>query len=72
MDDELSVQKLLTYPLRKEGYDVIPALDGREALERLRDDNFDLVVLDVMLPADGRLRRVPRDPRRAAPCRSSC
>ena len=50
MDDELAVQKLLTYPLRKEGYDVIPALDGREALERLRDDNFDLVVLDVMLP----------------------
>ena len=50
MDDELSVQKLLAYPLRKEGYDVIPALDGREALERLRDNNFDLVVLDVMLP----------------------
>jgi DNA-binding response OmpR family regulator len=50
VDDEVSVQKLLTYPLRKEGYDVIPALDGREALERLRDDNFDLVVLDVMLP----------------------
>ena len=50
MDDELSVQKLLTYPLRKEGYDVIPALDGREALDRLREDNFDLVVLDVMLP----------------------
>ena len=50
MDDELSVQKLLTYPLRKEGYDVIPALDGREALDRLREDSFDLVVLDVMLP----------------------
>jgi DNA-binding response OmpR family regulator len=50
VDDELAVQKLLTYPLRKEGYDVIPALDGREALERLREDNFDLVVLDVMLP----------------------
>jgi DNA-binding response OmpR family regulator len=50
VDDELSVQKLLTYPLRKEGYDVIPALDGREALDRLREGNFDLVVLDVMLP----------------------
>jgi DNA-binding response OmpR family regulator len=50
VDDELSVQKLLAYPLRKEGYHVIPALDGREALERLREDNFDLVVLDVMLP----------------------
>jgi DNA-binding response OmpR family regulator len=50
VDDELSVQKLLTYPLRKEGYDVVPAMDGREALERLRADDFDLVVLDVMLP----------------------
>jgi DNA-binding response OmpR family regulator len=44
------VQKLLTYPLRKEGYDVVGALDGREALERLKEDSFDLVVLDVMLP----------------------
>jgi DNA-binding response OmpR family regulator len=50
VDDELSVQKLLTYPLRKEGYDVVPALDGREALDRLREDSFDLVVLDVMMP----------------------
>ena len=50
MDDEEAVQKLLTYPLRKEGYQVVPALDGSEALERLREDSFDLVVLDVMLP----------------------
>jgi DNA-binding response OmpR family regulator len=50
VDDEHSVQKLLTYPLRKEGYDVVSALDGREALNRLREDDFDLVVLDVMLP----------------------
>jgi DNA-binding response OmpR family regulator len=50
VDDEEAVQKLLTYPLRKEGYHVVPALDGLEALERLREDSFDLVVLDVMLP----------------------
>jgi DNA-binding response OmpR family regulator len=50
VDDELSVQKLLAYPLRKEGYEVVSALDGREALDRLRDGTFDLVVLDVMLP----------------------
>ena len=50
VDDEQSVQKLLTYPLRKEGYEVVGALDGREALDRLSDSSFDLVVLDVMRP----------------------
>jgi DNA-binding response OmpR family regulator len=50
VDDELSVQKLLGYPLRKDGYDVVPALDGREAIEAVRDQRFDLVVLDLMLP----------------------
>jgi DNA-binding response OmpR family regulator len=50
VDDEDSVQKLLAYPLRKEGYDVVSAIDGREALDRIRDGAFDLVVLDVMLP----------------------
>jgi DNA-binding response OmpR family regulator len=50
VDDEHAVQTLLTYPLRKDGYDVVPATTGREALERFRDGEFDLVVLDVMLP----------------------
>src|SRR4051812_36029661 len=50
VDDEQSVQKLLSYPLRKEGYEVVPALDGEEALSRARDQSFDLIVLDVMLP----------------------
>jgi DNA-binding response OmpR family regulator len=50
VDDEQSVQTLLTYPLRKEGYEVIAASTGREALDRFRDGQFDLVVLDVMLP----------------------
>jgi DNA-binding response OmpR family regulator len=50
VDDEQSVQTLLTYPLRKDGYEVITATTGREALDRFRDGHFDLVVLDVMLP----------------------
>jgi DNA-binding response OmpR family regulator len=50
VDDEQSVQKLLSYPLRKEGYEVVPAMDGQEALERCRGQTFDLIVLDVMLP----------------------
>ena len=50
VDDEQAIQKLLSYPLRKEGYDVVPAHDGREALDRFAEQRFDLVVLDVMLP----------------------
>jgi len=50
VDDEQSVQKLLSFPLRKEGYEVVSALDGRQALDRLRETSFDLVVLDLMLP----------------------
>ena len=50
VDDEQSLQKLLAYPLHKEGYEVVPALDGEQALERLGNGTFDLVVLDVMLP----------------------
>jgi DNA-binding response OmpR family regulator len=50
VDDEQAVQKLLSYPLRKEGYDVVPAHDGREALDRFAEQRFDLVVLDIMLP----------------------
>jgi len=50
VDDEQSVQTLLTYPLLKEGYEVVAAHDGREALDRFADQRFDLVVLDIMLP----------------------
>jgi DNA-binding response OmpR family regulator len=50
VDDEQSVQTLLTYPLRKEGYEVIAASTGQEALDRFSEGQFDLVVLDVMLP----------------------
>src|SRR5918997_5153728 len=50
VDDEQSVQKLLSFPLKREGYDVVPAQDGQEALDRLAESTFDLVVLDLMLP----------------------
>jgi DNA-binding response OmpR family regulator len=50
VDDEHAVQTLLTYPLRKDGYEVISAHDGQEALQRFAEQRFDLVVLDLMLP----------------------
>ncbi|MDX6648512.1 MAG: hypothetical protein QOI91_2076 [Solirubrobacteraceae bacterium] len=50
VDDEQSIQTLLSFPLRKDGYEVVHAGDGREALDRFAEQPFDLVVLDVMLP----------------------
>src|ERR671915_644687 len=50
VDDEQSIQTLLSYPLRKDGYEVVQAGDGREALARFGETTFDLVVLDVMMP----------------------
>src|SRR5512134_2353379 len=50
VDDEDSIQTLLTYPLERDGYTVVQARDGEEALRRFDDEDVDLVVLDVMLP----------------------
>ncbi len=50
VDDEDSVQKLLAYPLEREGFRVLQARDGEEALQRFAEEHVDLVVLDVMLP----------------------
>ncbi len=50
-DDEQSILTLLSYPLRQDGYDVVRASSGAEALERFAESDFDLVVLDVMMPS---------------------
>ena len=50
VDDEESLQKLLTFPLERDGFRVVPARDGEEALDRFAQERVDLVVLDVMLP----------------------
>jgi two-component system, OmpR family, response regulator len=50
VDDEESIQKLLTYPLEHEGFQVVQARDGEEALQRFEENAVDLVILDIMLP----------------------
>ena len=50
VDDEEAIQKLLRFPLEKDGYEVIAARDGEEALATFAKHNFDLVILDIMLP----------------------
>jgi DNA-binding response OmpR family regulator len=50
VDDEEAIQRLLRFPLEREGYQVVQARDGQEALDLFTKDQFDLVILDLMLP----------------------
>jgi DNA-binding response OmpR family regulator len=50
VDDEEAIQQLLTYPLEREGFRVVSARDGQEALDVFAAESPDLVVLDIMLP----------------------
>ncbi len=50
VDDEAAIQTLLSYPLRKDGYEVVQATNGSDAMTRFGEQPFDLVVLDLMLP----------------------
>jgi CheY-like chemotaxis protein len=50
VDDEPDVLLLCRVNLEFEGYEVVEASDGEQAMERLREQPFDVVLLDVMMP----------------------
>ncbi|AGB40791.1 response regulator with CheY-like receiver domain and winged-helix DNA-binding domain [Halobacteroides halobius DSM 5150] len=50
VDDEENIVQLINFNLKQEGYEVIPAYDGQQALEKIKKKNPDLMVLDLMLP----------------------
>jgi len=68
VDDEQTLVKTIAYNLRREGYDVLTAGDGVEALRIAREESPDFIILDLMLPGlDGlevcrRLRRESTTP----------
>jgi len=50
IEDERVLQKTLGDTLRKENYEVFSALDGEMGLKLLESQNFDLIILDLLLP----------------------
>jgi len=50
VEDEKNISRFLELELTHEGYEVDKAYDGKEALEKLENNSYDLVVLDIMLP----------------------
>lgn len=50
VDDEKPIADILQFNLIKEGYDVVCAYDGEEALQKVEEEQPDLMLLDIMLP----------------------
>jgi CheY-like chemotaxis protein len=53
VDDEENIQQLLTGVLEMDGHDVLHANNGKEALDRLRGETFDLIITDIKMPVMG-------------------
>ena len=50
VDDDDVIRQLITVNLELEGFDVVPAVDGQDALEKVKDAHVQVVTLDVMMP----------------------
>ena len=72
VDDEESIQTLLTYPLERDGYAVVQARDGEEALRRFDEEAIDLVDPRRDAAATRRPRGVQAPSQPRATSRSSC
>ena len=71
VDDEPDLLKVVTFRLRKSGFDIIQATDGKRAMELIQEHKPDLILLDLRLPimdggevcrrvkADDQLKAIP-------------
>lgn len=50
VEDDKSIRNLVEYALREKGYEVCGFFDGSNIVEKVRDNNIDLLILDIMLP----------------------
>jgi two-component system chemotaxis response regulator CheY len=50
VDDSASMRQMVSFTLRSSGYDVIEAIDGQDALDKLGDRQIDLVLTDQNMP----------------------
>ena len=49
-DDEPDILEIISYNLKIEGYDVVTAKDGEDALQKAKLTKPDLIILDIMMP----------------------
>ncbi|MGL4534786.1 MAG: response regulator transcription factor [Fusobacteriaceae bacterium] len=56
VEDDLEIQNLIEYFFLKEGYETDKSMDGMEALKKIQNTKYSLIILDLMLPSiDGKI-----------------
>jgi CheY-like chemotaxis protein len=50
VDDDEIIQKVLSSVLQKKGFNVVCGIDGKEGLAKLDENQFDMVITDIMMP----------------------
>ena len=50
VDDEPNIVTLISRYVQREGYDIVTASDGREAIDKCKKEDFDVIIMDVMMP----------------------
>lgn len=61
VDDEAKIREVIKEYIEFSGYESDEAEDGKEAVEKCRDNNYDLIIMDIMMPEGGRYHRHQRD-----------
>lgn len=60
VDDDPAVRSVVCRKMQGEGYDCTTATDGRDALEKAKSDNFDIVLLDIKMPGPSGMEVLPQ------------
>jgi len=50
VDDSVSIRRILSLTLKREGYDVVEAVDGADALKKLHDEPVNMIITDLIMP----------------------
>ena len=72
VDDDPQIRRVMRVTLTGQGYEVDDAKTGEAALEKLRKERFDLVLLDMNMPGMGGFETLPADSRAVRDRASSC
>lgn len=66
IEDDEQTRTLLRMMMEREGYEVVEAADGKEALDRFRETSIDLAITDILMPVRDGIETI-RDLRRESP-----